>query len=67
MFRSVAASQIIIRNFQVEVRGLLGVVPCSVSVGYQRFGGPWCLHLQGENGWYPTATLHGVTTQKTSS
>jgi len=24
------------------------VKPCSVMVGYQRFGGPCCLHLQGE-------------------
>jgi hypothetical protein len=24
------------------------VMPCSVVVGYQRFGGPCCFHLQGE-------------------
>jgi hypothetical protein len=24
------------------------VTPCSVVVGYQRFGGPYCLHLQGD-------------------
>jgi len=24
------------------------VAPCSVVVGYQRFGHPCCLHLQGE-------------------
>jgi len=23
------------------------VTPCSVMVGYQRFEGPFCLHLQG--------------------
>jgi hypothetical protein len=26
------------------------VIPCSVVVGYQRFRGPCCLHLQGEQG-----------------
>jgi hypothetical protein len=25
------------------------VTPCSVAVGYRRFGGPCCLHLQGED------------------
>jgi hypothetical protein len=39
--------------FQVEI--FWGVMPCSVVVGYQRFRGPCCLHLQG------------VTTQKTST
>jgi hypothetical protein len=53
------------------------VTPCSVVVGYQRFGGPFCLHLQGEvedggstilqKRWYPTTTLHGVTNQKAST
>jgi len=38
------------------------VTPCSVAVGCRRFGGPCCLHLQGQR-WYPTATLHGATTQ----
>jgi hypothetical protein len=33
-------------NIQVEVFRV--VKPCSVVVGYQRFGGPCCLHLQGE-------------------
>jgi hypothetical protein len=30
--------------FQVEVFWI--VTPCSVVVGYRRFGGPCCLHLQ---------------------
>jgi hypothetical protein len=30
--------------FQVEVFWV--VIPCSVMVGYQRFRGPCCLHLQ---------------------
>jgi len=40
---------------------------CSVSVGYQRFGGPCCLHLQGEVTTLktdPTATLQGDIAQK---
>jgi hypothetical protein len=32
--------------FQVEV--FWDVTPYSVVVGYQRFGGPCCIHLQGE-------------------
>jgi hypothetical protein len=35
-------------NFDVEVYGV--VTPCSVAVGFQRFGGQCCLHLQGELG-----------------
>jgi hypothetical protein len=31
---------------EVRVEVFWGVTPCSVVVGYQRFGGPWCLHLQ---------------------
>jgi len=28
------------------------VTPCSHVVRYRRFGGPWCVHHQGEvNGW----------------
>jgi hypothetical protein len=33
--------------FLVEVFWV--VTPCSVVVGYQRFGGPSCLHLQGND------------------
>jgi hypothetical protein len=44
------------------------VIPCSVVVGYQYFGGPSCHHLQQQDPvkhWYPTATLYGVTIQNT--
>jgi len=34
------------KGIQVEVFGT--VTPCSDVVGYQRLGGPSCLHLQGE-------------------
>jgi len=27
------------------------VAPCDDVVGYQRFGGPWCLDLQGWSCW----------------
>jgi hypothetical protein len=33
-------------NIQVEVFWV--VMPCSVVVGHQRFGGMCCLHLHGE-------------------
>jgi hypothetical protein len=33
-----------------------------VLLRYRRFGVPCCLHLKG---WYPTTSVHGVTTQKT--
>jgi len=33
-------------KIQVEVFWV--VTPCSVVVGYQRFGEPCCLHLHGE-------------------
>jgi len=32
--------------FQVEFLWI--VTPCNVVVGYRRFGGPCCFHLQGE-------------------
>jgi len=35
------------RILQVEV---WVVMPCSVGVGYRRFIGTCCLHLQGEDG-----------------
>jgi hypothetical protein len=51
------------------------VTPCSFAVWYQCFGGPCCLHLQGEawrwrqhghvKCWYPTTGIQGVTTRKT--
>jgi len=34
----------------VQVKIFWVVTPCGVVVGYQRFGGPLCLHLQGEDG-----------------
>jgi hypothetical protein len=33
---------------KIQVKVLCGVTPCSVVVGYQRFGGSCCLHLQGD-------------------
>jgi len=39
---------------------------CSIMIGYQHFRGPCCLHHQGGllKCWYPTTTLHGITTHK---
>jgi hypothetical protein len=52
-------------KFQVEIFWVL--TPCSFVVRYKSFGGPFCLHLQGEvKRWYPTAALHGVTIKNTS-
>jgi hypothetical protein len=41
------------------------VTSCSDVIGYQRLRGPWCFHLQGSMDplWYPTSSLHEVTTQ----
>jgi len=43
-------------------------MPYIVVVGYQRFRGPCCLHLQGEplKRWYPTTTLHDFISQRIS-
>jgi hypothetical protein len=46
------------------IRGCMGFALCSAMVGYQRFGGSCCLHLQG---WSQPITLHSTTTQKTTN
>jgi hypothetical protein len=33
---------------KIQVDVVCVVTPCSVAVGYQRFGEPCCFHLQGE-------------------
>jgi len=33
-----------------EIEFFCVVMPCSVVVGYKRFGAPCCLHFQGEDG-----------------
>jgi hypothetical protein len=40
------------------------MTPCSDAAGYQCFGRPCCLHIQGgpQKCWHTTASLHGVTT-----
>jgi hypothetical protein len=35
-------------NYFIQVEFFWAVTPCSVAVGYQRFGRPCCIHLQGE-------------------
>jgi len=39
---------------EVHVAVFWVVTPCSDVVGYQRFGRPCCIHLQGEVGILPT-------------
>jgi hypothetical protein len=51
-------------NVKNQFAGFWIVTLCNDVVGYQQFGRLHCLHLQGEH-WYPTASLHSVTTQKT--
>jgi hypothetical protein len=43
------------------------VTPCSAAVGYECFGGLYCLHVQGDdaNEDEGNKVLHGATTQKT--
>jgi len=33
---------------KIKVKVFWAATPCNVVVGHQRFGGPCCLHLQGE-------------------
>jgi hypothetical protein len=48
------------------------VTPCGLTYGYQCYGGTYCLHLHGWRWrpyvalkrWYPTVSLHSITTQK---
>jgi hypothetical protein len=67
----------VITLVKIQIVVFCVVTPCSVAVGYQRFGGPCCLELQSfytenegstvfKNVGYLTATLQGITTQKTS-
>jgi len=35
--------------FLIRVTVCWVVTPCSDVTGYQRFEGPWCLHLQGDD------------------
>jgi hypothetical protein len=36
------------RAIKMQVMVFLVMTPCNAVVGYQRFEGPCCLHLQGE-------------------
>jgi len=38
----------VVTAVKIQVKVLRVVTPCSVDVGYQRFGGPCCFHFQGE-------------------
>jgi hypothetical protein len=43
---------------KVQVKEICVVMPCSDVGGYQRFGGPCCLHLQGEDGGSMTCIIN---------
>jgi hypothetical protein len=50
-----AASILRVKRFEafialkIQVEVFWAVTPCSVVIGYQRFGGPCCIHLQVDN------------------
>jgi hypothetical protein len=46
--------------FQVQVEDFWVVTPCNDVVGYQRFEGPCCLHLQT---WKPSETFTALIFQ----
>jgi len=48
---------------KVSSRGLWVVTPCNDVVGYQRFGGPCCLHLQCETANVATSLVNYKTLQ----
>jgi len=56
---------------KIQVMVFWVVTTCGVMVGYQCFGGPCCLqgkvHSAPPKHWYPTVSLHGVITQKTTA
>jgi len=43
---------------EIPVEVFWVVTPCTAVVGYRRFGGSYCLHLEDENGG--TMTLRNV-------
>jgi len=49
-------------KIQVEVFWI--VTPCTLVVGYQRFGDPCCLHFHGEARTYETLVSYHNTTRR---
>jgi len=48
---------------KIQVAVFWVVTPCRNVVGYQRFGGPCWLHLQGEDGGSKTHRIVGILSQ----
>jgi hypothetical protein len=70
----------LLQDLKFSKRAFWVVIQHSVAVGYQRFRGTCCLHLQGEmktgrrwrqqgllKCWCPIVTLYSITTQRTST
>jgi hypothetical protein len=58
----------VFKEMKTEVVVFWVETPCS-DVRYQSFGGPCCLHLQGEGPpklWYRTTSFHDLISQKTT-
>jgi hypothetical protein len=72
-----SVSFVVFTAVRIHVEVFWVVTTCNVLVGYRRFGWPCCYHLhtspwrRTQHGplkrWYPIKTLHGFTTQKTST
>jgi len=48
----------VLMEVRIPVEVLWLMTPCSVVVGYQRFGGPCCLHLRRQRGPPNTIRCH---------
>jgi len=57
----------VFKAVKIQVVVFWVVTPCSDVLGYRRFGGSYCLQQGPSKRGYPTAWLHDVTTQKTTT
>jgi hypothetical protein len=53
---------------KIQVIVICAVTPCSVVVGYQHFGRPFCVTLKMETAWFTeTMVSYHVATHKTTT